>query len=41
VKTAFVGKGGSGKTALAALFARHLAENGDPPTLLAIDAMRT
>ncbi len=37
VKTAFVGKGGSGKTTLAALFARHLA--GDQPhALLAIDA---
>ncbi|WP_238008998.1 ATP-binding protein [Dactylosporangium sp. AC04546] len=34
MKTAFVGKGGSGKTTLAALFARHLK---DQP-LLAIDA---
>jgi CO dehydrogenase maturation factor len=38
VKTAFVSKGGSGKTTLAALFARHLAEDGDPSALLAIDA---
>jgi CO dehydrogenase maturation factor len=42
VKTAFVGKGGSGKTTLAALFARYLAEDrsagGAPPVLLAIDA---
>ncbi|GAB3833232.1 ATP-binding protein [Dactylosporangium cerinum] len=38
MKTAFVGKGGSGKTTLAALFARHLAEDSEPPALLAIDA---
>ncbi|WP_327001897.1 ATP-binding protein [Dactylosporangium sp. NBC_01737] len=38
MKTAFVGKGGSGKTTLAALFARHLASDGSPPDLLAIDA---
>ncbi|GAA3220976.1 ATP-binding protein [Dactylosporangium siamense] len=38
MKTAFVGKGGSGKTTLAALFARHLAEDRNPPALLAIDA---
>ncbi|MER7457961.1 ATP-binding protein [Micromonospora sp. NPDC126480] len=36
MKVAFVGKGGSGKTTLAALFARHLAELGRP--VLAIDA---
>ncbi|MFU8849541.1 ATP-binding protein [Micromonospora sp. SL1-18] len=36
VKVAFVGKGGSGKTTLAALFARHLAGQGLP--VLAIDA---
>jgi CO dehydrogenase maturation factor len=36
VKIAFVGKGGSGKTTLAALFARHLTGTGAP--LLAIDA---
>jgi CO dehydrogenase maturation factor len=36
VKIAFVGKGGSGKTTLAALFARHLA--AAPAPLLAIDA---
>jgi CO dehydrogenase maturation factor len=36
VKIAFVGKGGSGKTALSALFARHLAESG--ATVVAIDA---
>lgn len=36
MKTCFVGKGGSGKTTLAALFARHLAATGAP--LLAIDA---
>ncbi|MEH1101898.1 ATP-binding protein [Micromonospora sp. CPCC 205561] len=36
MKIAFVGKGGSGKTTLAALFTRHLAE-GDRP-VLAIDA---
>ncbi|GAA3212216.1 ATP-binding protein [Dactylosporangium siamense] len=42
MKTAFVGKGGSGKTTLAALFTRYLAEDrstgGSPPALLAIDA---
>jgi CO dehydrogenase maturation factor len=42
VKISFVGKGGSGKTTLAALFARYLAEadpaGGGRPRLLAIDA---
>ena len=37
MRVAFVGKGGSGKTTLAALFARHLAATGAGP-LLAIDA---
>jgi CO dehydrogenase maturation factor len=36
MKIAFVGKGGSGKTTLAALLARHLAASGHP--VLAIDA---
>lgn len=36
MKVAFVGKGGSGKTTLAALFARHLAASGAP--VVAIDA---
>jgi CO dehydrogenase maturation factor len=36
VKIAFVGKGGSGKTTLAALFSRHLAAQGR--TVLALDA---
>lgn len=36
MKIAFVGKGGSGKTTVAALFARHLVEQGK--TVLAIDA---
>jgi len=36
MKIAFVGKGGSGKTTLASLFARHLAARGLP--LVAIDA---
>ncbi|BCJ63496.1 ATP-binding protein [Polymorphospora rubra] len=36
MKTSFVGKGGSGKTTLAGLFARHLAAL--PAPLLAIDA---
>ncbi|SBT46285.1 ATP-binding protein [Micromonospora narathiwatensis] len=36
MKVAFVGKGGSGKTTLAALFARHLA--GQERPVLAIDA---
>lgn len=36
MKIAFVGKGGSGKTTLAALFCRHLAAGGR--TVLAIDA---
>ncbi|KAB1904939.1 ATP-binding protein [Micromonospora sp. AMSO31t] len=36
MKVAFVGKGGSGKTTLAALFARHLAGQGRP--VLAVDA---
>lgn len=37
MKVAFVGKGGSGKTTLAALFARHLAAEPATP-LLAVDA---
>jgi CO dehydrogenase maturation factor len=36
MKVAFVGKGGSGKTTLAALFAQHLAAAGQP--VLALDA---
>ncbi len=36
MKIAFVGKGGAGKTTLAALFARHLAAQGR--TVLALDA---
>ena len=36
MKVAFVGKGGSGKTTLAALFSRYAAEQGRP--VLAIDA---
>ncbi|MGW0507506.1 ATP-binding protein [Micromonospora sp. NPDC003241] len=36
MKVAFVGKGGSGKTTLTALYARHLAATGRP--VLAIDA---
>jgi CO dehydrogenase maturation factor len=36
VKIAFVGKGGSGKTTLASLFARHLAASGLP--VVAVDA---
>lgn len=36
MRIAFVGKGGSGKTTLAALFTRYLAETGRP--VLAIDA---
>ncbi|MFD4551295.1 ATP-binding protein [Streptomyces sp. NPDC058466] len=35
MRAAFVGKGGSGKTTLSALFARHLAHSGAP--LVAID----
>ncbi|WP_327748649.1 adenylyl-sulfate kinase [Streptomyces europaeiscabiei] len=35
MRVAFVGKGGSGKTTLSALFARHLARSGAP--LVAID----
>ncbi len=35
---AFVGKGGSGKTTLAALVARHLAAATPPAALLAVDA---
>jgi CO dehydrogenase maturation factor len=38
VKIAFVGKGGSGKTTLAALFSRHLAASIPSPALLAVDA---
>ncbi|GIG90186.1 ATP-binding protein [Plantactinospora endophytica] len=42
MKISFVGKGGSGKTTLAALFARHLAAvgpaDGGPLPLLAVDA---
>jgi len=36
MKIAFVGKGGAGKTTLAALFAQHLAVGGS--TVLALDA---
>ena len=36
MRIAFVGKGGSGKTTTAAMFSRHLAEQGRP--VLAIDA---
>ena len=36
MKIAFVGKGGSGKTTLSALFARHLAAAGAP--VVAVDA---
>lgn len=36
MKIAFVGKGGSGKTTLSALFARHLAASGS--TVVAVDA---
>jgi CO dehydrogenase maturation factor len=36
LKIAFVGKGGSGKTTLASLFARHVAASGSP--VLALDA---
>ncbi|MGQ0483281.1 MAG: nucleotide-binding protein [Pseudonocardia sp.] len=36
MRIAFVGKGGSGKTTLAALFTRYLAESGRP--VLAVDA---
>jgi CO dehydrogenase maturation factor len=36
VKIAFVGKGGSGKTTLSSLFARHLAASGAP--VVAVDA---
>jgi CO dehydrogenase maturation factor len=36
MKIAFVGKGGAGKTTLAALFSRHLAAAGR--AVLAIDA---
>jgi CO dehydrogenase maturation factor len=38
MKVAFVGKGGSGKTTLAALFARHLAAAAPGVPLLAVDA---
>jgi CO dehydrogenase maturation factor len=38
MKTALVGKGGSGKTTVAALFARYLAAAPDRPPLLAVDA---
>lgn len=38
MKIAFVGKGGSGKTTLAALLARHLAASAAETPLLAIDA---
>ncbi|MEV4759216.1 ATP-binding protein [Micromonospora sp. NPDC049559] len=38
MKISFVGKGGSGKTTLAALFARHLAGGGPASRLLALDA---
>jgi CO dehydrogenase maturation factor len=36
VRIAFVGKGGSGKTTLSALFTRYLADQGPP--VIAIDA---
>ncbi|WP_445402224.1 ATP-binding protein [Streptomyces sp. LE64] len=36
MKTAFVGKGGSGKTTLSSLFVRHLAATGAP--VIAVDA---
>jgi CO dehydrogenase maturation factor len=36
MRVAFVGKGGSGKTTLSSLFARHVARQGDP--VMAIDA---
>ncbi|WP_413757799.1 ATP-binding protein [Streptomyces sp. MMBL 11-3] len=36
MKTAFVGKGGSGKTTLSSLFVRHLATTGSP--VVAVDA---
>ena len=36
MRVAFVGKGGSGKTTLSALFARHLAASGAP--VVAVDA---
>ncbi|MFE6527055.1 AAA family ATPase, partial [Streptomyces sp. NPDC057794] len=35
MRVAFVGKGGSGKTTLSALFSRHLARSGAP--VLAVD----
>jgi CO dehydrogenase maturation factor len=38
VKVAFVGKGGSGKTTLAALFSRYLAASTPAAPLLALDA---
>jgi CO dehydrogenase maturation factor len=38
VKIAFVGKGGSGKTTLAGLFARYLTAGTDASAVLAIDA---
>jgi CO dehydrogenase maturation factor len=38
VKVAFVGKGGSGKTTLAALFSRYLAASTPAAPLLAVDA---
>jgi CO dehydrogenase maturation factor len=38
MKIAFVGKGGAGKTTLAALFARHLAAASPGAPLLAVDA---
>ena len=36
MRVAFVGKGGSGKTTMSALFARHVASQGDP--VVAVDA---
>ncbi|MGW0806107.1 ATP-binding protein [Nonomuraea sp. NPDC002799] len=36
MRVAFVGKGGSGKTTMSALFARHVASQGDP--VVAMDA---
>ena len=38
MKIAFVGKGGSGKTTLAALFTRFIAASAPDTALLAIDA---
>ncbi|MGW2155471.1 ATP-binding protein [Nonomuraea sp. NPDC001699] len=37
MRVAFVGKGGSGKTTISALFARHLASQGDPVVVMDAD----